>query len=325
MARTPPTLLLLLLLLVLPLALLVPETLAHRVSERARGTEEEKQKAEARNQAEKEKALRQVNEEEEKRVTAFNQPALEQEKSNEKFVEQCKREEREAEAARVKEAEEENKKHSADEKKLSVEESSKDPPPPPTEEELNEKEEEARRTKETEAAAIEAEKQAEEALAHAVESRAAHQKIKGGDASIEDLEKSLEMTKEAEKAAKAAAEAADVANALAKLEVVDRGIKTMCLTEFNPSKEHVDCSGLVASKPIIFVYDLKEWDVWSSSSSSSSSPGEEEEELAGTKGRPKFLERFDILKYPTAIPKCWSYLEVRNFSSSDIFFYFYYS
>ena len=53
-----------------------------------KGTHEEQVKAEARNQAEKDKAQREVNEAEEKRIAVENEPAIEQEKENEKFIDQ---------------------------------------------------------------------------------------------------------------------------------------------------------------------------------------------------------------------------------------------
>ena len=59
----------------------------HRI--RMKGTHEEQVKAEARNQAEKDKAQREVNEAEEKRIAVENEPAIEQEKENEKFIDQC--------------------------------------------------------------------------------------------------------------------------------------------------------------------------------------------------------------------------------------------
>ena len=55
-----------------------------------KGTHEEQVKAEARNQAEKDKAQREVNEAEEKRIAVENEPAIEQEKENEKFIDQCR-------------------------------------------------------------------------------------------------------------------------------------------------------------------------------------------------------------------------------------------
>ena len=286
MMRTPT--LLLLLLLVLSPALFAPTTSAHRVSTRTRGSQEEQQKAAARNQAEKENALRQINEEEEKNVKVSNQPAEEQEKSNLKFMEHCRNEEREAEVAQLTASEEKKKQDEQTAKDIEEDEAIIDPPPPPTVEELKEMEEKATKAKE-------AEVQAEEALTKAKVSMAAHAELQNnaGDAEAEKLGASLMKMKEA-------VALADAANAKAKLAVVDRGIKMMCLTKFNPSKEHVDCSGLMSKPPIINVYDLTAWDAWSG--------GEEGGEKTKME-RPPFLERFDILKYPTAIPKCWSYLE----------------
>ena len=298
----------LLLLLVLSLALFAPTTSAHRVSTRTHGSQEEQQKAAARNQAEKEKALRQINEEEEKNVKVSNQPAEEQEKSNLKFMEHCRNEEREAEVAQLTASEEKKKQDEQTAKDIEEDEAIIDPPPPPTVEELKEMEEKATKAKEAKVFA-------EEALAKADASMAAHAELQSnaGDAEAEKLRASLMKMKEA-------VALADAASAKAKLAVVDRGIKMMCLTKFNPSKEHVDCSGLISKVPIIYVYDLNAWDAWSGGEGGGAGGGAGGGEKTKNE-RPPFLERFDILKYPTAIPKCWSYLEacipgIEHFSSS---------
>ena len=231
-----------------------------------KGTHEEQVKAEARNQAEKDKAQREVNEAEEKRIAVENEPAIEQEKENKKFIEVCVREQHEAEIAEATKKAAASAK--AEKEEQEVQFVTKAPPSPPTPPPPS-----------TPSLPPNPPQTPEEIEKFKKEQEIAKKK----------QEIAIKEQEEATKKAAAKAKAAE--------ERKKRGIKDMCNTKFNPSTEHVDCSGLISSTPTIKVYDLIKWDAYKGELNPASKP------------TPIKNNTFEILKYLTAIPKCWSYLD----------------
>lgn len=85
-------------------------------------------------------------------------------------------------------------------------------------------------------------------------------------------------------------------------------VNTICNIEFNSETDHADCSGLISSTPTISTYDVLAWDTYKASLSTIPKSSTTDLEYFNiTMPLPK--EKIELLKFPTAIPKCWSIIK----------------
>jgi hypothetical protein len=270
-----------LLLLFLLLAVSLADQLRTQTHVRVRGSEEEKQKAEARNSAERNKAQQIVNENEKKNVEEHNKPAEAQEKKNEEFLQHCKREEKEAAVNHQKQVEQD-------------------------------REDQIRIDGEIEAAMAE---NAYDIIgggsinidSSPKEIQASYEKTTNNfpPPQLRSAEDSAELLK-VQKAYDTLNDPVSKSAYDATFDQVSgqvQGILHMCNHPFHAAKDHVDCSRLATSTPTIYTYDLLAWDVYQTSFNAIPSALH----YNNTKPLPK--ETIALLTYPTAIPKCWSIIK----------------
>ena len=269
---------------------------------RAQGSEQDQKARERQNEDERTKAQQIVNEEEEKRVNKENEPAEQQQRDNEKFVEQCKREEREAkekEAADAKAAEEDTKKQEKVDLAYPMEE-------------LKRLEED----KEVQAISqqrMDAKHDAEAAASSSEKAAALKevQRLEGEQAKHEAEHTARRKAEEAEKKAfRAQLDAGTTTllqvaagNSAALAVETDDTLSPSagplfpdCKNVFDPEIDYVDCSGLISGDVQVSVYKLGEWEQYLA-------------DERDDKEKPDLKDQIKLKEQATKIPLCWTYIE----------------